>query len=129
MAGGVLVSKDTPEEMDANVSIEQALIWNPEYIFMGRLKSTDVIINDNKWKDVNAVKNKNVYLSPDGIMFWDYGSEGVLLMEYIAQKIHPDIFTDLDMVKEIKEYYKNFYGYNLTNDDAKRILLHLPPEE
>jgi iron complex transport system substrate-binding protein len=127
MAGGVLVSKDTPEEMDANVSVEQALKWDPDFIFMGRVKTVDVITADPKWSDVTAVKNKNVFLSPDGIMFWDYGSEGVLLMEFIALKLHPGLFKDVNMVNEVKDYYGRFYGYKLSDDDAKRILAHLPP--
>lgn len=127
MAGGVLVSKDTKEEMDAVVTMEEALKWNPDYIFMGRVEKTDIILKDPKWSNVSAVKNGNVFLSPDGVMYWDYGSEGVLLMEYIAQKLHPDLFKDLNMVSEVKDYYKRFYKYDLTDDDANRILQHMPP--
>ena len=60
-------------------------------------------------------------------MYWDYSSEGVLLLEYLAKLFHPDKFADLDMKKEIKEYYSKFYNYNLTDDEAGRILNHLPP--
>lgn len=31
------------------------------------------------------------------------------------------------MNKEVKEYYLKFYHYNLTDDEANRILQHLPP--
>ena len=31
------------------------------------------------------------------------------------------------MTSEVKDYYSRFYGYNLTDDQANRILSHLPP--
>jgi iron complex transport system substrate-binding protein len=60
-------------------------------------------------------------------MYWDYSSEGILLMEYLAKTFHPDKFPDLDMRKEVQEYYQKFYHYNLTDDEADRILNHLAP--
>jgi hypothetical protein len=33
-----------------------------------------------------------------------------------------------DMVEEVKEYYSRFYDYELTDDEAQRILLHMPSE-
>ena len=48
-------------------------------------------------------------------------------MEFIAKTLHPDLFKDLNMIKEIKNYYSEFYNYNLTDDQANRILNHMPP--
>ena len=76
---------------------------------------------------MKAVKDGRVYVNPDGVMYWDYSSEGVLLMMFIAKTLHPDIFEDLDLVKEVKEFYSRFYGYELTDDQANRLLKRLPP--
>lgn len=127
MAGGVSVAKDTKEPLSAKVTIEQIMKWDPDVIFMGRMDTTDAVLKDKKWADITAVKNKQVYLCPNGVMFWDYGSENILLLEYIASKLHPELFKDLDMKKEVKEYYKEFFNYELSDDDAERILNHLPP--
>ena len=127
MAGGIMVSRDTEMEGLQQVSIEQVLNWNPDVIFMGRLDSTDAVMNDPKWSSVKAVKDGRVYVNPDGVMYWDYSSEGVLLMMFIAKTLHPDIFEDLDLVKEVKEFYRRFYGYELTDDQANRLLKRLPP--
>jgi len=48
-------------------------------------------------------------------------------MEFVAKTIHPELFQDLDMIKEIKKYYSKFYRYDLTDEEANRILKHLPP--
>jgi iron complex transport system substrate-binding protein len=126
MAGGKLVSSDI-EEMMPKVSMEQVISWNPDIIVMGRVNSTSLILNDPKWKDITAVKNQKVFTNPEGVMYWDYSSEGVLLLEYLAKLFHPDKFADIDMKSEIKEYYATFYNYSLTDDQAERILEHLPP--
>jgi len=60
-------------------------------------------------------------------MFWDYSSEGVLLMQFLAQKMYPELFGDFDMVAETQRYYKRFYDFDLTTEDARRLLDHLPP--
>lgn len=125
MAGGKYLSGDT--EGIETITPEQLLVWNPDVIFVGRVNSTDIITNDSKFSNLKAVKNNRVYLCPQGVAYWDYGAEGVLLMEYFAKTLHPELFEDLNMTNEVKDYYSRFYHYNLTDDEAGRILQHLPP--
>lgn len=125
MAGGKYISGDT--EGIETITPEQLLVWDPDVIFVGRVNSTDIIMNDSKFTNLEAVLNNKVYLCPLGIVYWDYGAEGVLLMEYFAKTLHPDLFQDLNMTNEVKDYYSRFYHYNLTDDEANRILQHLPP--
>jgi iron complex transport system substrate-binding protein len=127
MAGGNFVEKNTSKEGLQTITMEQLLAWNPDVIFVGRVNSTDIITNDSRLSNINAVQNKRVYLCPEGIANWDGGDEGVLLMEYYAKTLHPDLFEDLNMSNEVKKYYSKFYHYNLTDDEANRILQHLPP--
>jgi iron complex transport system substrate-binding protein len=127
LAGGRNIADESGAEMDTVVTMEQMIAWNPDIIFMGREESTDPVTTNTAWSQMTAVNNGEVYLCPDGVMYWDYSSEGVLLMEYLAQKMYPELFTDLDMVQEVTEYYQRFYSYSLSAVDAQRILDHLPP--
>ncbi|MDR3314875.1 MAG: ABC transporter substrate-binding protein [Coriobacteriales bacterium] len=127
LAGGRNIADESGAEMDTVVTMEQMIAWNPDFIFMGREDSTDLVTANPAWSQMTAVSNGAVYLCPDGVMYWDYSSEGVLLMEYLAQKMYPELFTDLDMVQEVTEYYQRFYGYSLSAVDAQRILDHLSP--
>ena len=127
LAGGIAVTQNITPQGVATVTMEQILQWNPDVVFMGRVNNTSLIMNDPKWKDVNAVKNGSVYVNPNGVMVWDYGAEGPLMIEFFAQKLHPDLFKDLNMTSEIKDFYTRFYGYNLTDDQANRILNNMPP--
>ena len=124
MAGGKLVSQNISQQVP-DVTMEQVISWNPDIIIMGRMNNTQLVMNDPKWKDINAVKNGKVYVNPNGVMYWDYSSEGILLLEYLAKTFYPDKFADLDMKTEVKEYYTKFYHYNLTDDEVNRILNYL----
>jgi iron complex transport system substrate-binding protein len=127
LAGGIFVAKDTSEEVNTTVTLEQVIAWDPDVIIMGRTGSTDGVVKDARWSEISAVKNGMVLLPPDGVMFWDYSGECVLLMQFLAKTLYPDIFRDIDMVKETRAYYKDFYGYDLSAENARNILSHLPP--
>jgi iron complex transport system substrate-binding protein len=127
IAGGVFVARDTDTEVNAQVSLEQIARWNPDVIFMGRMDSTDAVTKDARWAEIAAVKNGEVHLCPNGVMFWDYSSECVLMMQVVAKTLYPDLFADLDIVKETKDYYRTFYDYELSDENAKNLLSHRPP--
>lgn len=121
MAGGDLVSKDDAELM-YDTTMEQVLNWDPEYIFMGRVNNTDLIIDDPAWENIKAVKDGHVYVNEKGVFVPDYSTDCFLLAEQIAKTLHPDAFADLDLTKSVKDYYHDFYNYDLTDDQANRIL-------
>jgi iron complex transport system substrate-binding protein len=129
IAGGNLVSRDSKIELLYNTTMEDAVKWDPEYIFMGRVNNTDIIVNDPAWSSVRAVKEGKVIVNPKGVFVWDYSSEGFLLMEFIAKTIHPELFADLDVKQEIKDYYRRFYGYTLTDDETDRIYRFMDPAQ
>ena len=85
-------------------------------------------MNDPQMQSINAVKNHQVYISPQGAFFWDAGEQGILQLQWMAQIFHPDQFKTLDMKNELKSFYTEFFDYNLTDDQANLILEHkLPP--
>jgi iron complex transport system substrate-binding protein len=127
LAGGKNLADGTRQEMDTVVTMEQMIAWDPDYIFMGRMESADPVVKGERWAGMSAVKSGRVHLCPDGVMYWDYSSEGVLLMQYLAQKMYPERFAGLDMIAETRAYYKRFYNYDLGAEDAERLLAHLPP--
>jgi len=122
MAGGDLMAlhRDMPNK--GNVSMEDILAWNPEYIFVGRMFSPNLVLKDPRWQNVRAVKEGKVYQDPEGVFYWDGSSEGVLLMEFMAQKMYPQLFADLDMSHEVKDYYARFYHYHLTDAETRLLL-------
>jgi iron complex transport system substrate-binding protein len=47
------------------------------------------------------------------------------MVKWMAQVQHPDLFT-YDMREEVKNYYKEFYNYVLTDDQVEGILSSNP---
>lgn len=127
MAGGIYVSSDTAVEMNSRVTLEQIMNWNPDVIFMGRMKSVDIVTRNQAWSGIKAVRDGRVYLCPSGIKDWDYSSENVLLLLYLAKTLHPDLFADLNLKAEIKDYFKTFYDFTLSDENVERILAHRDP--
>ena len=80
------------------------------------------------YKSLTAVKNGDIYLSPSGVFYWDMGLQKILLVMNMAKILHPDVFADLDMEAEVMEFYQEFYGYELSREDAARILNRESPE-
>ena len=120
-----------PAEFDryfATVNAEQILGWNPDFIFLGgRIENID-LQKDSVFATMNAVKNNKVNRIPRGFSVWEHGGgEGVLLAIYLAKIFHPEEFKDWNIVKEMKEFYSNIYGKNVTEKDIERILQCLPP--
>ena len=126
MAGGDLVTKDVNQTM-FDTTMEQIIEWNPAYIFMGRVDNKELVTEDPNFAGVQAVQDGNIFVNMKGMGPTDYCTDCFLMMEQIAQDLHPDLFTDLDMVREVKDYYRDFYDYTLSDDDAERILTFRGP--
>ena len=121
-----------PKKLDDNhatATVQQVSSWDPDIILLsGYCDSIDAVTNNPDWASMKAVKNGKVYRIPRGIYAWDHASgEGVLLMVYMAKIFHPGLFKDWDMIKEMKIFYSEVYGKNITDADAERILRCLPP--
>ena len=109
-----------------DVTVEQIVASNPEYIIIGGAdsqKGIDAIKADAAWAEVPAVKNDKLIKNPVGTFNWDrYSTEEALQILWAAQLFHPEQFKDIDLVKETQTFYKDFYNYDLSEDGAQRIL-------
>ncbi len=128
MAGADMVVKDLPLAGKGQVSMEDIVRWNPDVILVGRQYPLDLALKDDRWADIAAVRSGRVISSPEGVFYWDGGPEGVLLMLFLAKQLHPELFTDLDMAAEVKDYYTRFYGFQLSDDQAALILRGQSPD-
>lgn len=91
-------------------------------------KNINNLLNDPSWQKVNAVKNSKVYFNPDGAFYWDrYSAEEALQIQWAAKIIHPDKFSNIDIVKETRNFYKTFLNYDLSEEEANRIINDDPP--
>ena len=136
LAGGICVHKDVEGGGKTEISKEQFLSWNPDFIFVdhagssGNATAEEVIntaLQTDEFAQIPAVKNDNVYICPTGVFFWDAGVQKILLLMWMAQTMYPEEFPNLDMQEELKTFYSEFFRYDLTDEQASKIMAHLNP--
>ena len=42
--------------------------------------------------------------------------------------LYPELFEDFDIKAEVKTFYKDFFGYDLTDEQTQMILDYVTPE-
>ena len=108
------------------VSMEQVISWNPDKIITTDPDFYAHVYNDSNWGKIDAVKNKEVYLSPQSPFKWfdrPVGANMIVGVPWTAKVIYPDQYKDINMVDATKAFYRDFYHFDLSDDDAKQILL------
>ncbi|WP_407393467.1 ABC transporter substrate-binding protein [Methanobrevibacter sp.] len=108
------------------VSIEQVIKWDPDVIITNDMDFYNKVYDDPNWAHIKAVQNKEVYVSPQSPFKWfdkPVGANMIIGVPWTAKVIYPDDYKDINMVETTKEFYSNFYHIDLSDDDAKEILL------
>ncbi len=127
-AGGKDVNPDTTDNATTTYSLEQIIEWNPDYIITGTPDDVDKILGDESWSSITAVQNGNVFVNPKGVFGWDrYGVEELLQLYWASHLLHPDLFADVDINQKVKDFYKTYLNFDLTDDDVDQILAAQPP--
>lgn len=117
LCGGKNAAADLPGNTEGHgwveLSPEQVLQWNPDFITVVQYSTTtpEEIKKDSRWQGLKAVKNDRVYWFPANLNAWDYPSpQAILGMKWLAVTLHPELFPDVDMVKEADKFFVEFYG-------------------
>jgi len=127
LAGGNLLG---PKENSnfPEVTAEQIYTWDPDIILVDNHGDSPELVmasmyrENSKWSSLKAVQNQELHRIPSGVFFLDKGTTTTLLVMWMASFMHPELFSDLDMVEEIKYYYKEFYEYDLTDEQARMVM-------
>jgi len=132
-AGGYPLSKEISGTGWNTVNFEQIASRNPDIIFLVTYSNSPTSSNVKKqllenatWSSISAIQNKTVYAVPDDCVVgalgsWDCpGSRWILGLQWMAKKIHPELFSDLDIIEEAKRFYMELYG--LSEEAANEII-------
>jgi len=121
-----VVDRDAKRLLDgaSQVSIEQILLWDPDVVLANEPGVTAQIKTDPRWSTMRAVKSGRVYQMPIGISRWGHpGSlETPLAILWAAKTIFPERFPELDLAKETRDFYENFFGYIVSEEKVREIL-------
>lgn len=106
------------------ISFEQVLNYNPDVILVFDKNFYSKVFNDLKWKNLNAVKNKKVYLIPKAPFSWFDRPPSFMRflgIKWLVSILYKDVVA-IDLNKEVKEFYKLFLNIDLNDKQISEIL-------
>ena len=123
--GGGIFASALMDLEGTNATAEEVLALNPDVVIIGGPAQHELyeeLMADAAWKDINAVKNNRVYTNPNGLFPWErFGLESALQIKFAASVIHPGLYQ-VDLVAEVQDFYKEFVGIELTDEQAQNMI-------
>ncbi len=116
-AGGRVAWQDAnPMDGWMKVSLEQIAAWDADVIFVvAYTTSVDEVLaqlgEDAAWQEFKAMKNGQVYGFAKDFVSWDQSNpRWVLGLQWMASKLHPDLFAEFDLTSATQEFFQTLYG-------------------
>jgi iron complex transport system substrate-binding protein len=109
-----LGARNAAEEARAGlvtVPFEQVILWNPEVIITTDPNFWRLAWTDSRWRAVEAVSRKQVFLSPHLPFGWfDFppGANRLLGIWWAGKILYPAAF-DIDLRAKVAEFHRRFY--------------------
>jgi iron complex transport system substrate-binding protein len=105
------------------VSMEQVLNWNPDILVIN-FGTPGAICADPQWQSIKAVQTKQVFSQPAGVFIFNRptAESAVIFPLWLASTAYPEKFTDICIPCLVKEFYKQVFAFDLTDDQVTNIL-------
>lgn len=126
--GAINVAEEIEMDNQVDANMEQVYAWNPSTIFITNFTAAQPedlytnAIGNYDWSAIEAVQNEKVYKMPLG-MYRSYtpGADTPVTLLWFAKTTYPELFEDINIIQETKDYYKEVFGLELTDDQAASI--------
>ena len=99
------------DNSNAVINMEQVYQWNPDVIIITNftpVQPEDLYNNavgGDDWSSVKAVQDQQVYKMPLGTYrSYTPSSDTPVTLLWMAKTVYPDLFSDLDITQEVKDY-------------------------
>ena len=106
------------------VSLESVYKVQPDVIlFMSGGPYDEVTANE--WSDLDAIRNGEFYEIPNLPYCWMSSPPSVnmvLGVWWLGQVVYPEVYNDYDMIEIAKQFYRLFWHYELTDEEAEQML-------
>ena len=128
LSGGRLLGPTTTSGNFPEITAEQLFSWDPEIIVVDNhgnfpdLVIADMYKENSRWVSLRAVKDRQLHRVPAGVFFMDKGTTATLMLLWLATVVQPELFADINVIEEIRYYYREFYSYDLSEEEALKVL-------
>lgn len=127
-ASNVVTMDTSASGKGAKVSMEQVVNWNPDVIIanvqMGGSDFVKSVYNDPTWAGINAVKNHRIYM-PASLPFNWFDRPPCIArifgVEWLGCELYPN-YVNVDLKTDLKSFYKEFYGVDVSDDQANALI-------
>ena len=116
------------DNSNAAITMEQVYAWDPDVIIITNFTQTqpedlyENAIGDDDWSSVSAVVNKQVYKMPLGTYrTYTPGVDTPMTLEWMASLLYPELFPEFDLAADVKAYYNDLYGVELTDEQVEAM--------
>jgi iron complex transport system substrate-binding protein len=122
-AGGISVTNDGRSAESRTFSLEQVILWDPDVLMVTTPKDVITVYTDPTFRQLKAAKHERVYVAPVGVHTWAHRTaEQPVAVLWTAKTLYPALFVDLDLAAEVKSFYRDFFGHDLTDAQIAEIL-------
>ena len=112
----------TADNANAVITMEQVYAWDPDVIIITNFTKTQPedlyanAIGEDDWSEVKAVREHAVYKMPLGTYrTYTPGVDTPMTLEWLAGLLYPDLFPEFDLTADVRAYYQELYGVELTD--------------
>ncbi|MDO4291198.1 MAG: ABC transporter substrate-binding protein [Eggerthellaceae bacterium] len=126
----VVVEKASGSGAGNEISMEQLAVWNPDIILFQSGSIFDTVGDDPAWAGIAAIDNDTYYEVPNMPYCWMNNPptvNQVMGMQWLPRLLYPDKF-DTSIEDVAKDYYKTFYGYDLTDAEVADLIENATPK-
>ncbi|MBO4677556.1 MAG: ABC transporter substrate-binding protein [Oscillospiraceae bacterium] len=110
-------------EPSSTLTMEEIFDADPDIILAQGPFNRSQVTSDPQWGTVRAVKEGNLYSNPSVLDEWGMPTtEAPLQFIWILKQFYPEYAADIDTVKELIGFYKDFYDYGMSMEDAEALL-------
>lgn len=105
------------------IDAESIAQMNPEWIITNSQEGKEALMSNPALSKVKAIANNHVLVSPQGAYLWIVRSgEGAMVPMWLVSQVYPDLAGDYDAKTAVKDFFKEFYSYDLDDAAAEGIL-------
>lgn len=126
LAGGVPVWTDI--ELGSGwtkVNLEQIASWDADRIFIiaytaNPQQVVENLLQDPQWQALRAVQEGHLYAFPRDYYSWDQPDpRWILGLRFLSYRLHPEVFPNLDLTAETREFFEQLYGLDAPTFEEK----------
>ena len=124
LAGGKNAAAELNGSSWSDISYEQLLSWNPDWIVLASdaAYTAEDVLNDENLAGCTAVQKGQVVQMPGSAEAWESPVPGSILGSvWLASQLHPEAVSADYAAETIQSFYNTFYGFDYAAASAENI--------